>query len=132
MTTAIANLTEADIAAFEALIEPWCNACVQRDWDAVLNMCTNDVAFLPPGSPAIPTEGIRAFLDAFPVMTAFTFTYDRIEGQEDFATLQGAFDMTVESDAGEVRGTGKFVDVMRKEADGSWRFSCVIWNDDEG
>ncbi len=130
MTTAVANLTEADIAALEALIEPWRNACLQRDWDTILGMCTDDVTFLPPGSPPVSGEKLRTFLEAFPVMTAFTFKYDRVEGQDNFATLQGPLDMTVETDAGEVRGFGKFVDVMRKGADGTWRFSCVIWNDD--
>jgi len=130
MTTAIANLTEADLLAFEALIDPWCTACMERDWDAALALCTDDCTFLPPGGPKVPAGQIRAWFESYPVITAFTFEFDHIEGRDDFATLQGSYDMTVETEAGEASAVGKFVDVVRKGADGNWRFSCIIWNDD--
>ncbi len=130
MTTAIANLSQADIAAFDAMIEPWCTAMLERDWDTALGMCTEDCTFLPPGAPAVPAGQGRAFFEAYPVIKAFTFDFSHVDGGNDFATLQGSFDMTIESDSGEVTALGKFVDVVRKETDGNWRFSCIIWNED--
>ena len=46
-------LSDTDVAAIRATIEPWTKACLERDWDTVLAMCTDDIVFLPPNEPII-------------------------------------------------------------------------------
>ena len=130
MTTAIAALPAADIAAIEATVDPWRTACIERDWDAALDMCTDDCVFLPPGMPSVPPDGLRAFFEAYPEIKAFTFRYDHIEGRDDLATARGGFEMTVVQDGVETSATGKFLDIFRKGDDGVWRYSTIAWNHD--
>ena len=132
MTTAIAILSEVDVSALHGLIQPWSTALESQDWDAALGMCTEDCVFLPPGEPAVPPEGLRAFFEAYPVITEMKWDIDHIEGHEDVATLRGWFDITAQTEEGEGTERGKFVDILRKEDDGRWRFSCIIWNTNEG
>ena len=62
----------------DALVAPWVQACLDRDWDALLALCTDDVVFAPPGEPSISgEESLKTWLDAFPVMTAFEFSFDQ-------------------------------------------------------
>ena len=58
-----------------ALVAPWVQACLDRDWDALLALCTDDVVFAPPGEPSVSgEESLKTWLDDFPVMTAFEFS----------------------------------------------------------
>ena len=41
------DTTQSALAALKDLIEPWTNACLTRDWDALLGMCTADIVFMP-------------------------------------------------------------------------------------
>ena len=66
-------------AAIRGTIEPWCKACLDRDWDGLLGMCTDDVVFAPPGEPRVSGNGLRAWLEAYPVMKALDFTFDHID-----------------------------------------------------
>jgi ketosteroid isomerase-like protein len=38
-------------AAIRATVVPWTKAALDRNWDAMISMCTNDVVFAPPGEP---------------------------------------------------------------------------------
>jgi len=47
------SATQTAVAgAVQEMIEPWTQACIRRDWDSLLSMCTDDVVFMPPGAPA--------------------------------------------------------------------------------
>jgi ketosteroid isomerase-like protein len=126
--TAPTQLQPLDIAAIHGLIEPWARACVTRDWDALLSMCTRDVAFLPPGEPIVQGATVRAWLDAFPETRAMWWDISQLEGQSDLACLRGNVHLTLVVDAKVVRFEGKYSDTMRKEADGQWRFATITWN----
>lgn len=62
--TAVSELAAHDIAAVHRLIEPWTQACITRNWDALLAMCTADVAFLPPNSQLVEGDALRPFWTA--------------------------------------------------------------------
>ena len=40
----------------EALVAPWVQACLDRDWDALLALCTDDGVFAPPGALSVSGE----------------------------------------------------------------------------
>ena len=125
------GLSSPDVAAIRALIEPWTNACVRRDWDTLLGMCTDDVIFLPPNKPAVQNSGVRQWLDDFPTIKAMAWDIDHIEGVIGLACLRGWVKMTLDVSGQEVLFNGKYTDICRKQADGSWRFALVIWNSNE-
>jgi ketosteroid isomerase-like protein len=42
-----------DASAIRGTIGPWCKAALERNWDALIAMCTSDVVFAPPGEPRV-------------------------------------------------------------------------------
>ena len=116
----------------EALVAPWVQACLDRDWDALLALCTDDVVFAPPGEPSISgEESLKNWLDAFPVMTEFEFSFDQIDESDDLAVGFGTGSMTVEMGDDTASMTIKFADVFHRQAHGGWLYSHVIWNGNE-
>ncbi len=130
-TVAAPTLPERDIAAIRGPINPWIQACIDADWDRLLSLCTDDVVFLPPDAPiAKGRTAARAYLDTYPDIKAFTANFTHIEGRGELASARGTFAMTVEVEGNDVATTGKFVDTFRKQPDNSWRYTSVIWNND--
>ena len=115
-------------AAIRATIGPWTKAALNRDWDTLLAMCTDDIVFAPPGEPMVPAGGTRAWLEAFPVMKQFNFAFERIEADGDLATGVGSGSFTIEINGQDVAMPFKFADVFRRGRDGTWRYAHVIWN----
>ena len=118
----------SDKDAIKGLVEPWTQASIARDWDALLGLCTDDVAFSPPGEPKVSGAGVRPWLETFPVIKAFDWGFDDIQISGDLSTGAGSGVMTVEMDGNDVALKLKFVDIFRRSSDGSWRFAHVIWN----
>src|SRR5262245_58761781 len=89
---------------------PWTKAALDRDWDALISMCTNDVVFAPPGEPSVSGKGLRPWLEAFPVMKEFKFDFDRIEVNGDLATGVGRGQWTLDINGQVVSASFKFAD----------------------
>jgi len=122
------GLTPNDEVAIEALVEPWIDACVRRDWDKLLGMCTDDVVFLPPNEPAVPDSGVRGWLDTFPAIKAMAWHIDHLEGTAHLACARGWVKMTLDVSGQQVVFDGKYTDLLRRQPDGTWRFALVMWN----
>jgi len=117
-------------AAIRATVTPWTKAALDRNWDALISMCTNDVVFAPPGEPTVTGEQVKPWLEAFPVMKEFKFDFERIDVNGDLATGVGHGRWTLDVNGQLVSATFKFADVFRKGADGNWKIAHVIWNTD--
>lgn len=117
-------------AAIRATMAPWRQACLDRDWDALLALCTEDAVFAPPGEPQVARPGLKAWLEAFPIMKEFDFSFERVDVSGDLGTAIGNGTWTLEVEGQEVSASFKFADVLRKHPDGSWRYAHVIWNTD--
>jgi len=121
-----------DAAAIRALISPWIQACKARDWDALLALCTDDIVFAPPGEPHVSgPSAIRTWMDAFPVIGEFTFAFDQVEVDGALGVGIGTGYMSAEVEGEATEMNFKFVDVLRKLPDGSWRFSHASWSPNE-
>ena len=126
-----AQLQPDDDAQIRATIEPWTKACVDRDWDALLAMCTEDIVFSGPGEPKVTGDAVRPWLENYPVIKAFTFDFDRIEVSGDLAAANGSGSMLLEVEGQEVTSNFDFTDVLRKDQSGTWLYSSVIFNMNE-
>ena len=122
------GLTADDVAAIRGTIEPWRNACVRRDWDGLLGMCTDDIVFLPPDEPTVEGGVVRRWLDNFPAIKAMSLDIDRVEGTGHLACVRGSVRMTLEVSGQQLAFDGKYTDLFRKQPDGTWRFALVMWN----
>ena len=133
---------EQDIAAIRALQDSWNAAVEAGSADGYIAVLDDNIELLPINAPPINgTEGYRAMLDG--VFGANTFDievvdrgnievsgdlgwarYDYIIHRTPKATDDGSEPVTVSSQ-------GKYLDIMRRQEDGSWRVYKHIWNYNE-
>ncbi len=128
MTTA--TLPSVDVEAIKSTGKLWSEACIARDWDALLSLCSEDVVFLPPEEPAVAGKQVKSWLENYPEIRSFAVEFDHVEGQDHLAVAHGRFTMSVVPAGAPTPMTvaGKFSDTFRKDARGKWLYTCVIWN----
>lgn len=117
------------MAAVQDLIQPWNKAIIDRDWDRMLSMCTEDIMFMPHGEPPVSGDAVRPWLDSFPTVKAMSWDVAGLEAAEDMAFVRGSVQQTLQLDEGDYEVDGKYCDLVRREADGQWRFAVIIWNE---
>ena len=128
-TTATGTQMQPDAAAqIRATIAPWCQACLDRDWDALLAMCTEDIVISGPGEPKVTGDAVRPWLEDYPVMKTMAFDFDRMEISGDLAIANGSGSMTIEGEGGDVSMEFDFTDVFRKDQHGTWLYSSITFN----
>ncbi len=122
------GLSREDRDALEAYREEAVSQSLDRDWDALVERLTDDVVYLPPDEPAlIGKAAVADFLNAFPIITAFSSTIESADGSADHAATRSSFDLTMETEDGETRMVVKWLATHRKEG-GRWRRATVCWN----
>jgi uncharacterized protein (TIGR02246 family) len=125
-------LTEEDIAAVHAVGQDFTRAEVARDLERVVGLHTDDVAWMAPGAPAaIGSDALRKALENGPRPTSFVLTSARTEGSGSVAYDRGTFVYTGVVGTDTVTSRGKYVQVLRRRPDGSWRIAVAIWNEDQ-
>lgn len=127
-------LSVEDTEAIRAIGEQFVRFMLARDFDALVRLYTEDGVFMPPGRP--PLKGrlaLREWLGAFPQVTRLTFTLDEIDGRGDLAYARGTYTMTLQPEGapGPVEDVGKFLEIRKKQADGSWLLAVDIFNSDK-
>lgn len=131
LTVAETTPIRSAASAIPELVEPWTRACLARDWDALLGMCTDDVVFSPPNEPLVEGQAVRPWLENFPPMTSMAWDIEHLESAGDLAWLRGPVRMTFDVAGQSVAFDGKFTDVCRQTPDGTWRFAVVMWSSNE-
>ena len=127
-----AALSEADKAAIEATTKAFVEGVNAKDWAAVAATYTKDGVIMPPNGPAVEGRAnVQAFLEAFPPLSAFNLVNAEVEGLGDMAYVRGAYTMTITPEGADpVTDTGKFIEIRKKQADGSWPLYLDIFNSD--
>ena len=93
--------------------------------------CVDDLVLLPPGRRAI--HGLEAALDyynnTFGALTDLSVAYQQpeilIDGNLATRRYVGSIKFTVGNDSESGSASGRYVDVLQKQADGSWR---IVWH----
>jgi ketosteroid isomerase-like protein len=105
-----------------------------KDWDAYVRAdYTEDAVVLPPNTPAIQGwDAIKAYILTEGTVLDFKVEMIEIEGRGDLAYVRGTYSMTVVTPdaSGPTKGTGKYIEIWRKQADGSWKVIRDIFNSD--
>ena len=65
-------------------------------------------------------DAISACLAGVPALADFAVRGTRVDGNRDVAYVSGTYTLTVEKSDGAVRVQWNFVQVLRKQQDGSW------------
>jgi ketosteroid isomerase-like protein len=127
-------LAAEDIAAIRATDSSFAGAVQAGDAVGMAATYLPDAHLLPPN--AAPVEGREAiqrfwkgFVDAYQV--TFAGGADEIEGRGDLAYARGHYTLEGRPKAAGVpplHDEGKFVEVLRRQSDGTWRYAVDMYN----
>lgn len=131
---------EAEAAAIEQAMRDWLaatNKPGEEGADGYASFVTEDAVWLPPNAARIQgREGVRAFGLPFTQAEGFSVTWEasrvEVSAAGDLAYSMGTYEYSLKDAEGNtVSDEGKFVDVWKKQADGSWKVAIAIWNSDQ-
>ncbi len=126
-------LSDEDVAAIKTAHDAYSQTIISKDWAAHIAMHTEDAVVMPPNMPLIQgREAIQAWNEASPPITAFNLTCVEIEGRGGLAYVRGVYTLTMEPEGvpEPIQDTGKFLDILQKQEDGSWLIAVDIFNSD--
>jgi uncharacterized protein (TIGR02246 family) len=129
-----AGLSASDSTAVAAVDSAFVAAINAGNADAVAAVYASDAALLPPNTPQLRgrdavKKSWSGLLDAYTVK--FEIASDMIEGRGDLAYNVGHYRFTAVPKAKSAPGIadeGKFVEILKKQADGSWKYLVDIYN----
>ena len=125
----------ADETTIRALDAQWAKSAAAKDLDATVGYYSDDASLLAPNSPiASDKQSIReawnALLGAGASLTWQATKVD-VAHSSDLAYVVGSYQLMTNDPKGSVAADrGKFVEVWKKQADGSWKTVADIFNSD--
>jgi ketosteroid isomerase-like protein len=126
-----AGLSDQDKAAIRTFFDDAArivNAQQKTNWAAyVQHYYAEDATVLPPNAPPVRGRAaIQVGFEALPPVSNVKFDLVDVDGRGDMAYARGDYAMTMSAPgAPPVTGKGKYVDVFKKQPDGSWK---VVYN----
>jgi ketosteroid isomerase-like protein len=94
------------------------------DWTtwAAAHYEPNAVLLPSSGKPVEGRDGIARFLASFGTLTHFEAKDEEVGGGGDFAYVRGVYDLTFTGPDGKsVRDAGHYLELWKRQPDGSWR-----------
>jgi uncharacterized protein (TIGR02246 family) len=133
------GLSSGDIEKIKQVHKKYEEAWLKGDDNGVRALFTEDCVLLPPhgDKPRIGQKGLSEYWfppDAPPTkVTKLVVTTQSIEGDGQIAYVWGTDEVawTTVQDGKTTNGSHKgiFLNVLRKQADGEWRFSAHMWDE---
>ncbi len=130
-TPAPGPLSDEDVEAIRSVTQAWAEATRIGDGGLIGRMVTEDAVELPPDAPEVKgRRAIQIQVEMTGGRTDLSATSVETGGSDDLAYDRGTYSWTVlAKDMAEPRTeTGKYLAIMRRQADGSWLISRLIWN----
>ncbi len=130
---------KAEKAAIEIMLADWVEVTNQggeAGADGYASFVTEDAVFLPPNEVRIEGRaGVREMILQFTLAEDFSIDWKatsiEVAADGKLAYTNGVFEYSLKDAAGNpVSDKGKFVDVFKKQADGSWKCSLGMWSSD--
>ncbi len=125
--------TEADVDAINSLRDKFIALDNASDAAGLASLFTNDAVLMPPNQAAVTgNQAIESWFqttfDQF--TTEFTVASEELEVVGDWAFDWGAYMTALTPRAGgePTEDRGKYIVILRKQVDGSWRIVKNIWN----
>ena len=121
--------------ALRDLDAQWSAAAAAKDLDKTVSFYSDDAVVMPPNAPSATTkEAIRsAWKEMQAPGTAISWKASKVEvaNAGDLAYVSGTYEYTMKDASGKpVKDRGKYVEIFKKQADGTWKVVADIWNSD--
>lgn len=125
------GLSQAEVGSIDEALQTHARAALAGDWNTVASFYDEDAVYNPPNEP--PVKGrtaIRARLEKYPPLLAFTLRSVKVEGRDDLAYVLGAYEATVAEPGAAMPGkdAGRFVHICRRQPDGRWLIVVDIFS----
>lgn len=126
----------ADESALRELDVQWSKAAGAKDVDKTVSYYADNATVLPPNGPAATTKAAvrKAWSDMMATpgyAMSWKATKVEVARSGDLAYMSGTYEFTMNDASGKpMTDRGKYVEVMKKQADGTWKCVTDIWNSD--
>ena len=129
-----AGLSAKDEAAVRAVDAEWTRAASAGDGNALTAVYASDATLLPPNEPVAKGEAMKKYnadmTSSFSGPIELTTT--AVEGRGDLAYAVGTYRATLTPKKAGAKALpteeGKYIEILKKQTDGSWRIVYDIWN----
>jgi ketosteroid isomerase-like protein len=124
-------LSDQDIRAIRDVSERFPGMIMNKRFDDLPGIYAENAVIMPPDhTPITGRQGIAEFLESFPNMKAFENTVEEIDGDGNMAYVRGRFrmEMVPEPGAEPVVEEGQYIEIRKKQPDGSWPLTHDIFN----
>lgn len=123
-----------DLRAIEQLVERFIDAFNDGDVEVLRSSYTDDALVIPPGQASI--RGRDAIIDQLwsPTFAAFDvdaeLPIEEVQAEHAWGFVRGTYALRlVPADGGDtIVEEGRYIDVVRKDAEGAWKIARAIWN----
>lgn len=130
------SLSDSDKAAINKTIDDalaLANA-TEKDWVAYVKAYyALDAVILPPNASAAKGhEAIVSYLASFPPLSDIKYEQVEMDGIGSLAYVWGTYSLDMLPTGAEtpINDSGKYIEIWRKQEDGSWRITLDIFNSD--
>ncbi len=128
------DLDAADLAAVRQAASAYSAAWLTNDADTVMATFVDEPVLSPSGLPFLEGQAAARnfwFAPDSPATTVTKFDMQQIEvsGSGSLAYARGTFSLAFEFDGASYENSGKYLTILRKGADGTWRITHHIWDD---
>jgi ketosteroid isomerase-like protein len=127
------RFTPSDATAIRASEDTFVALLKRSDWTALVSLYAPSAAFMPPNETAVEGRpAIETWMRAFPAIKEFSLAVVDVDGRGDLAYVRGTYAMTFTPPRARqpVSDRGKFIELRRKQPDGSWPMIADIFNSD--
>jgi ketosteroid isomerase-like protein len=129
-----AGLSAEDEAALRAVDSAWARAVTAGDGNAVGALYASNATLLPPMESSVEGEAAKKywadFINAF--SASAELTTKAVEGRGDLAYSVGTYRLTLTPKKAGAKALpteeGKYLEVLKKQADGSWKIVHDMWS----
>ena len=125
-------LSQEDVAAIGEFVASYRDVALAQDFEQLATFFTADGVRNPPNAP--PSEASSASLQAaYGGVTSFENAPEYVDGRGSLAYARGSYSITLapEGTAESIGDTGHYVAILRKQEDGRWLISYLIFNSDQ-
>jgi ketosteroid isomerase-like protein len=129
----VGELSDQSVAAVEGAGGSYSQSFEANDWQTFVTLYADDAVVMPPNAPVVQGRAAMSELTAnWPQITTFSLAVDEIDGCRDLAFSRGSYTFAamLEGVPEPVEDVGKYIEIWRRQPDGTWLIAAEIWNSD--